>query len=497
MQNGASQILFRSWKELSDLQNRKLRHFITRQLYPYSAYYRRLFDERKIRPSSIRSVEDLRRIPLTSKKDFFDASGKDPRSRNLDFVLQPSEELARKHLPKTELLKFLIPMLTKGKGGIRRSMEDEYSPLFLTATAGTTGLPVPFLYTVHDIENLKIYGKRIIEVFGIGRGEKGVNVFPYAPHLAFWQTVFAGFSSRMFILSTGGGRTLGTEGNIQSIMRVKPHFLIGVACYVYHILKTARDEGLKMDFINKIVLGASRVPRGFKVKIFKMLSDMGASDIKILGTYGFTESRAAWPECPTDIHTSSGYHTCPDREVFEIIDPDTGEVKKEGEDGEIVYSGIDACGTCVLRYRTGDLVRGGIVYSPCPHCGRTVPRISSDIARVSNIKNFQFSKIKGSLVNLNTLEHALDDHEEIDQWQIEIAKKNNDPYEVDELILYVCLLRDIDRDELARRLTEEVFLRAEVSFNRIAFVSRKEILERLEIESSVKARKIADRRPAA
>lgn len=482
-------ILFRPWKELRQLQDKKLNHFVNRHLYPFSPYYRRLFDKNRIRPASIKTVGDLKSIPFTSKRDFVGLRGEGETKRNLDFVLQPGEESVGKYLPKTEFI--------RGRNYLKRRLEKEYTPIFLTATAGTTDLPVAFLYTSYDMENLKLYGKRIVEVFGIERGARAVNVFPYAPHLAFWQTVFAGFASNMFILSTGGGKTIGTRGNMRFIQKIKPQFLIGVSSYIYHILKIASEQNIELSFLKNIALGASRVPPGFKKKIANLLIDMGALGVRIMGTYGFTEARCAWAECPTDLNSASGYHTYPDKEVFEVIDPDTCEVVREGEDGELVYTNIDSRGTCVLRYRTGDLVKGGIIYSPCPHCKRTVPRISSDILRASNVKDIKLSKIKGALVNLNTLEHLLDDKEEIDEWQIEIVKKNNDPYEVDELVLYVSLLKEIDRGEFLTRLNQEVFPAAEVSFNQINFVSSKEMRRRIEIESAVKAKKIVDKRGSA
>lgn len=493
--NRTDNLLFRPWKELETLQNKRLHFFLTRHLYPFSPYYRQLFDRNNIRPDDIRTAEDLKKLPFISKKNFLDLMEENSNKGNLAFCLQPNEEAIKKYLPKTELIKFAFLTAFRGKGYLKDRLEREYKPLFLTATAGTTNKPIPFLYTSYDIENLKTYGIRLLEIINIKRDETAVSVFPFAPHLAFWLTVFGGVAANVLILSTGGGKTLGTEGNIRSILRVKPHFLIGVPSYVYHILKMAREEGLDLSFLNRVILGAGRVPEGFKLKIAKLLNEMGASGVRVLGTYGFTESRSAWVECPTDIEISSGYHTYPDKEVFEVIDPDTGEVKKEGEDGEIVYTNIDSRGTCVLRYRTGDLVRGGIVYSPCPYCGRTVPRISSDIVRTSNIKNIQLSKIKGSLVNLDDFGHLLDNKAEIDEWQIEIVKKDNDPYEVDELMLYVSLLKDVDREEFSKRLNDEVLSSADVSFNKITYISRKEIQQRIEIESAVKAKKIIDKRP--
>ena len=352
-------ILFRPWDELKQLQNRKLHHFITRHLYPFSPHYRRLFDDNKINPCGIRTVEDLRRIPFTSKQTFRDALEKDPAKGTLAFCLQPDKDAIKKYLPKLELAKLILLRTLKGEDGFKALLGKEYKPIFLTSTAGTTSAPMAFLYSDYDIDNLKEYGKRVIATIGI-KDERLMNTFPYAPHLAFWLAVLGGLAANVFVLSTGGGKTIGTEGNIRAILKIKPQFLIGVPSFVYHILKTARAEKLDMSFLNRIILGASAVPPGFKLKITELLKEMGATDIRVFGTYGFTEARCAWAECPTDINVSSGYHTYPDKEVFEVIDPSTGEVKGEGEDGDRVYTGIDARGTCVLRYRTGDLVKGGI-----------------------------------------------------------------------------------------------------------------------------------------
>ena len=98
------------------------------------------------------------------------------------------------------------------------------------------------------------------------------------------------------------------------------------------------------------------------------------------------------------------------------------------------------------------------------------------------------------IVNLNTLEYFLDDKKEIDNWQIEIVKKNDDPYEVDELVLYISLIQGVDKKEFISGLSQEIRSETEVSFNRINFVSAKEIQQRAEVESSVKAKRIVDKR---
>jgi phenylacetate-CoA ligase len=160
-------ILSRPWKELKSLQNRRLHYFVRNRLYPFSPYYRQLFDKNKIKPDSIRTVEDLRTIPFISKNNFLDSIGEDFAAGTLAFCLQPSEEALKRFLPKTELVKFAFLGLVKGKDYVKAALEKEYRPIFLTATAGTTNKPISFLYTSYDIENMRIYGKRLLEIIGI------------------------------------------------------------------------------------------------------------------------------------------------------------------------------------------------------------------------------------------------------------------------------------------------------------------------------------------
>lgn len=491
--NDWNRLSFLSRGELREIQNRKLRNFISRQIYPFSPYYRRLMDQHKIKPKYIKTVEDLKILPFTKKEDFLPT--RDNPRRFLDFVLAPDERLIKKYWPKNRLLWLALLKVIKGKGYLKQRLEKEYRPIFLTATTGTTYQPVSFLYSSFDIENLRISGYRVLEVFRGKKDIRGVNLFPYAPHLAFWQTVFAGLSHNSFLLSTGGGKVMGTQGNIEAISKIRSDILIGEPSYIYHLIRSAKELGKDFSFVQKVVLGASSIPLGFKEKLTALLKSMGARHIRIMGTYGFTEAKCAWGECPTVLKISSGYHTYPDKEIFEVIDPDTGEIKREGEDGELVYTSIDARGSCVLRYRTGDLVKGGITFAKCPYCQRTVPRISSQIIRASNIKSLKLSKIKGALVNLNAFGSILEAEKGIEEWQVQIRKKYNDPYEIDELVIYLSLVSGVDQQLLKEKLNNKIHSATEVTPNEIVILPYKEMLERVEMETSHKAKRIVDMRP--
>lgn len=493
--NDWDKLSFLPAKKIKEIQNRKLRYFISSKLYPFSPYYRKLFDSHKIKPQYIKTAADLKILPFTKKEDFLPT--RDNPKRFIDFILQPNEALIKKYLPKGQLVRLGLLKVTRGAEHVKHLLEKEYRPIFLTATTGTTEQSVSFLYTDYDIENLHISGYRLLEVFAGTSEIRGVNLFPYAPHLAFWQTVFAGIRHNAFILSTGGGKVMTTQANIDAISKIRPSVIIGVPSYVYHVVRTASELGRDFSFIQKVVLGAQAVPLGFKQKLAELLKGIGARHIRVMGTYGFTEAKCAWGECPTPLRISSGYHTYPDKEIFEIINPNTGEVKKEGEDGELVYTSIDARGSCVVRYRTGDLVKGGVVYTPCPYCKRTVPRISSQITRAYNIKSLRLSKVKGTLVNLNTFGAILEAEKEIEEWQIELRKRNNDPYEVDELAVYLCLKKGVEQEGLKERLKNKIHTATEVTPNEIIILPHKEMLERVEMEISQKVKRLIDKRPKA
>jgi len=337
----------------------------------------------------------------------------------------------------------------------------------------------------------------MIALFGVGEQERVVNLFPFAPHLAFWQVVCGGFETGVLILSTGGGKVMSSEGSVAALLKMKPAVIVGVPSYVYHVLRLAKDKNCDMSFVKKVVLGAARVSDMFKIRLAGLLNSMGASHVSVFGTYGFTEARSAWVECPTKPEVSSGYHLYPDKEIFEIIDPETGEVKKDNEDGELVYTSLDSRGSVVIRYRTGDFVKGGITHEPCPYCKMTVPRISSDITRLSDVKDLKLSKIKGTLVNLSHFISVINDFDQIIEWQIEIRKKDNDPFEVDELVVYVCAKDGISKDALGEELRKKVLLATEVAPNEIIFLSLAEIVKRLELETASKEKRIIDARVKA
>jgi len=483
------------WQQLPErairrLQAEQLRRFLRKVVLPFSAHYRKVFAERGLTADSFRTIEDLRQVPFTTKADLLNTAEQPQRFR--DFIVVPDEKVLA-HRPGT-----IARALVHGRQAVKRGFEAEFRPVFVTFTTGRTADPTPFFYTQRDLAHLETAGVRVIQVCAARPEDRLLNTFPFAPHLAFWLAHYAGTAGGVLLLSSGGGKVMGTEGNIRHLRKFKPDALIGIPTFLYHLLHQAAEEGVHCENLRRIVLGGEKVSDGLRHKLRELARELGAHNVDVLATYGFTEAKLAWAECPfPHDQPSSGYHLYPDLGILEVIDPHTGEILPPGHPGELVFTPLDARGTVVLRYRTGDYTDGGITYATCPHCGRTLPRLLGNISRRSEVKEMHLDKLKGTLVDFNALEHVLDDAPQIGPWQVELRKVNDDPLDLDEIILHVQTSNGADEGLLARELSERCFARIEVHPSRVLFHAADEIRRLQGVGTALKEQKLVDNRPGA
>lgn len=486
-------LLRERWAQLPEqavrrLQEAKLRDYLRRVVLPFSPHYRAMFEQLGLTADSIRTVDDLRRLPFTSKADLINTPEHPARSR--EFILSPDPDVLRRR-PGT-----ILRALLHGRARVKEELEREFRPILMTSTTGRSADPVPFLYTRHDLDNLALAGRRLFEVCGAQREMKLMNLFPHAPHLAFWQTHYGGTEFGALVVSTGGGKCLGTDGHLRMMRKFKPDVLIGMPTFVYHVFQQAVEEGLRCENLCRVVLGGERVADGLRRKLTHLASAMGARRFDIVATYGFTEAKVAWGQCPgAPSEAASGYHLYPDLGLFEVVDPKTGEPLPPGVPGELVYTPLDARGSVVLRYRTGDIIDGGQVFEPCPGCGRVVPRLVGSIRRSTEVRELRLDKIKGTLVDFNQLEHVLDDAETIGAWQLELRKRNDDPLEVDEVILHAHKVCELDNQKIEQDLQNRFASRTEIHLNRIVFHNAEEMRALQGVGVQLKEQKVVDHRP--
>jgi phenylacetate-coenzyme A ligase PaaK-like adenylate-forming protein len=485
-------VLTTHWQQLPEkivreLQAEKLRHYLRTTVLPFSSHYRELFHANNLTADSFRTLDDLQRLPLTSKADLLNTPENPKKIR--EFILVPNkEQLARR--PST-----IVRALLQGRAVVARSFEREFRPVFMTCTTGRSAESVAFTYSNYDLANLALAGKRIFEICKAEPDFRLLNTFPYAPHLAFWLAHYGGMEFTNFVLSSGGGKVLGTDGQIRFMRQLQPHVIMGMPTFLYHVLRQAVDEGLQCTNLRRIVLGGEKVAPGTRRKLARLARELGAETVDVVATYGFTEAKMAWTECPCPHGEQTGYHLYPDLGIVEVVDPKTGIAMPPGEPGEIVFTALDSRGSVVMRYRTGDLIDGGLIHEPCPHCHRNVPRLVGNISRASEIKTMRFDKIKGTLVDFNVLEHVLDDSQHLASWQLELRKHNDDPMELDELVLHVQKSDSVEDAKFARELRRCFTDRTEIQPNRIVFHDGEEMSQLLGVGAQLKEDKIVDHRP--
>ena len=472
------------------LQGRQFRNFLRECVLPFSAHYRRVFAEHQLSAADFVGIDDLRKIPFTSKEDLLPTP--DQPRRSLEFALIPDPHVLAKR-PRV-----IARALLRGRARVKDELDREWRPTFMTATTGRSTDSVSFLYTQHDLNNLAVGGGRIAEIGNVTREERMLNMFPFAPHLAFWCMHYAGMNRNTFALSTGGGKCMGTEGNIKAMVKLKPHVLVAMPTFIYHVLQQAIDEHVRIEGVRLICLGGEKVPDGMRRKLAAMCAELGSPGVKVIATYGFTEAKLAFTECLFEPgETPPGYHLYPDMGIVEVVNPETGDPVPDGVGGEIVWTPINARGTVVLRYRTGDHIEHGLTWEPCPCCGRRMPRLLGRISRVSDFRALRFQKIKGTIVDFNELEHALDDVPGLGAWQIELRKAHDDPLDLDEIVLHVARMAGVNESSLEDRIRNLLQANFELRPNRIQFHSAEEIRVLHQVGVALKEQKVVDHRPKA
>jgi phenylacetate-coenzyme A ligase PaaK-like adenylate-forming protein len=470
-------------RQLRTLQDEKVR-YLFQHLLPYHPFYRAFLKQEKVTPSSIASCQDLMRVPFIAKADLLPTPEKPQRGR--DFILQPTESLMKKHAPKGQLLGLLGKKLL-GRD-TKQALLHEFKPIHLHFTTGRSAAQIPFAYTARDMDALDETAARIFEIAGGKEDDVIINAFPFAPHLAFWLVAAVARTVEVLSLHTGGGKILGSEKILNSIEQLKGTIVATMPGFGYHLLRQAVAQGRDFSHVRLLILGGERVTPEMRHKMKALLAQVGAPHAKVLATYALTEGKTAWVQCDE----ASGYHLYPDMEYIELVN-EAGERVAEGEPGQIVYTSLGWRGSVVVRYKTGDFSQGMEWSSPCQYCGRMVPRLHPEIERGSEQVALDLTKIKGELVNLNALPGMMHSFDDVEEWQAEITKLNNDPHELDRFLLHVALKPGADEGSilaaLSERVQNEMLIKPEIDA-----VPLPELIDRLGLEKELKEKRILDRR---
>lgn len=363
-------------REYLRLQERLLRDLVVRFLYPFSPFYRRLFDEHGIRPERVRRLRDLERLPLVSREDF--QGSVDDEWRPFRGLLRPDEQSLKRWAHRGLLSRVAWERLVRGDEAAERLLAEEFKPVHLHPSSSG---PVVG-YTVRDLSALSQAGARAFAVMGASRSDVLVSALPLGPHLPFWHVYYGALGAGMSAFHVGGGEVVRPARAARLMEEAGAGLLVAQPGYAEGLLLGAPPSTFAP--LRILALWGEDGLVGARERFTTRLRAGGAPSAAVTALLGIPEARVAWGECPTppaQPEASNGYHTYPDLELLEIVDPDTGAALADNEPGEIVYTSLDWRGSALLRFRTGLIARRGITHERCPGCRRSVPRIPPDLSR--------------------------------------------------------------------------------------------------------------------
>lgn len=308
-----------------------------KRLIKTDSYYGKIYNELGI--CEITSQEDFEKLPFSSKEDLRNAYP-------LGIQAVPEEEVVRIH-----------------------------------SSSGTTGKPVIIPYTAKDVDDWAIMFARCYETAGITNKDR----IQITPGYGLW-TAGIGFQAGCEKLGAmsipmGPGNT---EKQLQMMQDLKSTVITATSSYALLLAEEINKRGLKDKLhLKKGVFGSERWSQKMRAYIQNELG------IELYDIYGLTEIYG--PGIGISCSEESGIHYWDDYVYIEIIDPKTGEVLPDGEEGEIVITTLVKEGAPLIRFRTHDISR--IIPEACP-CGCTYPRIdiikgrSDDMFKVRGVNMF-------------------------------------------------------------------------------------------------------------
>ena len=351
-------------QKIEELQLERLKHLVKYCMDNVPFYNKRL-TEAGVTPEKIKTLDDIRYIPYTTKDDIRD---------NYPFGLfgQPMNKIVRLH-----------------------------------ASSGTTGKPTVVGYTKHDLDVWSDCVARIVTAAGATSDD--------IVQICFGYGMFTGALGLHYGLEKIGATVVpsssgNTEKQIMFMQDFKTTALVATPSYAQYIGELAGDLGVKDKMSLKLGLfGSEGCTEEMRGQIEKSLN-LFATD-----NYGMSELMG--PGVSGECRERCGMHINEDHFIAEIIDSNTLEVLPKGSQGELVITTLTKEGIPMLRYRTKDITQ--IDYEPCK-CGRTFARMAKIKGRSDDML-----KIRGVNVFPSQIESVLMGFDQIaPHYQLVITREN-------------------------------------------------------------------------
>lgn len=314
-------------KDLHDLQLKNLKAIVN-HCYSNSSFYRKKFDNIGLKPSDIRVLEDIRKIPFTAKTDLRD---------NYPF----------------------------GMMGV--SINDVVE---IHASSGTTGNPIIGPYTSNDVVNWKQLMARTIFTAGVRKSDVIHNAYGYGLFTGGLGFHYGAQELGSLIVPISGGMTL---RQIKLMKDLQATVLCCTPSFAVYLAEVMAKEGIDPKKTLKIRVGMFGAEPWSERTRERIQEELGLEAFDI---YGLTE--LCGPGVSVECSEHNGLHVWEDHFLVETINPKTGEVLSPGEEGELVFTALKKSALPMLRFRTRDISR---IEDEVCGCGRTHSRMFKIMGR--------------------------------------------------------------------------------------------------------------------
>jgi len=317
-------------KELEELQKKRLRALVD-YVYRSNQIYRKLFDAHGVKPEDIRSLEDIRKLPMTNKE-----------------ILRESYPLGLSCVPREKI----------------REMH---------MSSGSTGTPVIMPYTPADLEQWAECMARCYCMAGSLKGD-AVQITPLFGLFNGGFGMYHGArAAGLFVIPAGPGNT---QRQVRLARDLKSRILTGVVSYGIRIIEVMEEMGESLPHLEIGIFGAEAFSESMKKRVSNGLG------IEVFDIYGMTETGGVGT-LGQDCSAHDGLHVWEDHYILEVIDPKTGEAVEDGETGELVVTALTREALPVIRFRTADLTM--VLSRDKCECGRTHLRIAPITGRIDDM----------------------------------------------------------------------------------------------------------------
>jgi phenylacetate-CoA ligase len=422
-----------STEALRTLQFARLKNLVER-VYTNVPFYRQKLDAAGVKPSDIKTLEDISKLPFTTKDD-----------------LRTTYPYGLLAVPQSEIVEIHM-------------------------SSGTTGTPVVDAYTKRDMDDWSEGMARTLSGAGATRNDTVQNAYGYGLFTGGLGSHYGASKIGATVIPVSSGNT---QKQLMLIRDFKTTIVTCTPSYALYLAEQAKEMGIDPTKLGLRAgcFGAEPWSENMRKEIEK------AWNIKAYDIYGLTEITG--PGVAFECEAQYGMHVNEDLWFPEIIDPATGKPLKDGEKGELVITTITKEGTPLIRYRTRDITF--IIKEKCG-CGRTLRRIHRLFGRTDDLLI-----IRGVNVFPSQIEHALIEIQGVEPNYLIIVDRSAQTH-LDEAELHVEVNPDAFSDETkdmeSLRNRIEAVMKSKLGINlKVKLVEPKSI-ER----STGKAKRVIDKR---